>query len=278
LIQTLRKSNVLSFHYHYHSFKRNKAVVGHKAFVTETCDTANKVQFITDVNLETAVHADSKEIFAIEQRLERNGFMPETLHGDAGFVNGDSILKSEVKGIDLAGPSSGRSQSLEDFACEERSFDIADFEVEIDNESKKITVLSCPQGQQSLGQKRSDKTGKILVHFKSAVCKSCAEQHRCPIKIGVRKSTLNVTEEQYAGAIRHHEYMGNAEYRKECGIRAGAESLVNEVANGHGARKSRHRNQKGAKVQLFFASIGCNVKRYIQHMRKCAQNAPEAAV
>ena len=49
-------------------------------------------------------------------------------------------------------------------------------------------------------------------------------------------------EEQYAGAQRHHQYMEDEDYRKECAIRAGAESLVNEVANGHGARKARHRS------------------------------------
>ncbi len=52
--------------------KRNQKVVGHKGFVTETCDPDNPVQYITDVNLETATHADARGILLIEHRLEDN--------------------------------------------------------------------------------------------------------------------------------------------------------------------------------------------------------------
>jgi hypothetical protein len=248
--------------------KRKQTVVGHKGFVTETCDPDNDVQFITDVNLEPATHADAKEILEIETRLEDNNLKPKTLYGDAGFVNGESILESKNKGIDLAGPSSGRSQSFEGFTDDARPLDIADFQVSVDDATRELSVLSCPEGQDSTDQHRSDKTGKILVHFKSDICRCCISSERCPVKIGVHIATLNVDEAQYAGATRHHKYMGDTEYRKECGIRAGAESLVNEIANSHNGRKSRHRNEKGSRLQLIFAVMSCNVKRFI----RCRQN------
>ena len=244
--------------------KRNKAVVGHKGFVTETSDPENDVQFLTDVNLEAATHADANEIGAIEERLEDNNLKPETLYADAGFVNGTSILESEEKGIDLAGPSSGRSQSFEGFVDSNRPLDIADFQVEIHGETGELSVLSCPEGHPPNDQGRSEKTGKILVHFESEICKACPSCERCPVKIGVRVTTLKVDEAQYAGAARHHQYMGDVEYRKECGTRAGAESLVNEIANSHDGRQARHRTEKGARLQLFLAGISCNVKRFIR--------------
>lgn len=253
--------------------KRNQTVVGHKGFATETCDPDNDVQFVTDVNLERATHADAKEISAIEQRLEDNGLKPEKLYGDAGFVNGESILESSERGIDLAGPSSGRSQSFEGFVDADRPLDIADFQVSVDDESGELSVVSCPEGQEATDQQRSEKTGKILVHFKSDICRSCASSERCPVKIGVNLTTLNVDEAQYAGAARHHEYMGNVEYRKECGIRAGAESLMNEIANAHDGRQSRHRNEKGSRLQLVFAGISCNIKRFIRFAtQNCVKN------
>jgi hypothetical protein len=254
--------------------KRKQTVVGHKAFVTETCDPDNEVQFITDANLETAKHADSKETLKIEKRLEDNGTKPEILYGDAGFVNGKTILESAEKDIDLAGPSSGRSQSIENFEQEDRPLDTADFEVRIDDNTKELEVLSCPNKQKPLDQRRSDK-GHILVHLESGTCLQCPMQDRCPVNVGARVSTLTIDEEQYAGAVRHQEYMSDFDYRKECGIRAGAESLVNEVANGHGARKSRHRTEKRSRLQLIFASIGCNVKRFIRYQVNCVQNQPE---
>jgi transposase len=256
--------------------KRNQKVVGHKGFVTETCDPDNPVQFITDVNLEIATHADAKEILPIEQRLEVNDLKPEILYGDAGFVHGVSILDSSARDIDLAGPSSGRSQSFEGFVDVDRPLDIADFQVRIDNENGDLTVIFCPANQKPIDQRRSQKTGKILVHFSSDSCKACIYRERCLVKIGVRKATLTVDEAQYAGAARHHKYMGNTEYRKECGIRAGAESLVNEIANAHDGRQSRHRNENGSRLQLILAGISCNVKRFVRFTQKCAKNPVNA--
>ena len=57
--------------------KRDQKVVGHKSFVTETCDPENPVQMITDVNLERATHSDSKEISQIQQRLLDNDLKPK---------------------------------------------------------------------------------------------------------------------------------------------------------------------------------------------------------
>ena len=245
--------------------KRKQLVVGHKAFVAETCGHENKVQFITDANLERARHSDNKELPKIEKRLEDNAFKPGELNGDAGFVNGKTILESEKKGIDLVGPSAGRSQSIENFEREDRPLDIADFKVEIDDKSKELKVLLCPNKQEPLDQKSSDKKDHILVHFDKDICAQCALNNRCPVKIGARISTLTVNQEQYAGAARHHKYMGSTDYRKKCAIRAGAESLVNEIANGHGARKSKHKTEERSRLQLIFASIACNVKRFISY-------------
>ncbi len=250
--------------------KRDKKVVGHKGFVTETCDPENEVQFITDAHLEGATHSDSKELPEILNRLEANNMKPEDFYGDAGFVNGETIIEAEQRDINLAGPSSGRAQDFEEFRKESRPYDIADFDVEFNGTPKELKVLTCPKKNEPLDQKRSDKTGRILVHFNRDTCAECLEQFRCPIKVGIRVATLDVSEQQYAGAERHHLYMGDEEYRKECGIRAGAESLVNEVANGHGARKSNHKTELRSKSQLIFSSIGCNVKRYMRYMQRRA--------
>jgi len=51
-----------------------------------------------------------------------------------------------------------------------------------------------------LDQSRSDKIGKILVHFDLIVCSACRPNTRCPAKIGSRVSTLSVDETSYAGA------------------------------------------------------------------------------
>lgn len=245
--------------------KGNQKVCGHRGFVTETCDDTNQTQFITDVGLTPANSADVEELPKIEARLEESGLKPEKMYGDAGFVNGKTILDAKEKGISLEGPSSGRSQSFEAFADKDRPLDVADFDVSIEAESQELVVNACPNNQIPIDQSRSEKTGKMLIHFDPAECSSCSLKERCPTKIGVRVATMTIDEASYAGALRHHQYMENKDYRKECSIRAGAEALVSEMVRAHGVRKSRHRTETRTKLQMIFSAMACNVKRFIKH-------------
>jgi len=71
--------------------------------------------------------------------------------------------------------------------------------------------------------------------------------------------------------------MEDPEYRKECAVRAGAEATVSELTRAHGARKSRHRGAVRTHLQITFAAIACNVKRFIRHAQQCACPALETA-
>jgi len=246
--------------------KRKQTVVGHKVFVTETCDLDNSVQFITDVSLEGAKHSDSAELPNILDRLDKNGMKVEQFNADAGFINGKNILESNKLKIDLIGPSAGRSQDLDAFAKKDRPLDVADFKVSLDEETKELTILECPNKQTPTDQKRSEITGGMLVHFDANICRQCPKISQCLVKQGKKISTLNIDEEQYAGACRNHLYCSSTDYRKKCAIRAGAESLVNEVANSHNARRSRHKTQSRSQVQVIFSAIACNMKRYLRYV------------
>jgi hypothetical protein len=85
------------------------------------------------------------------------------------------------------------------------------------------------------------------------------------VKVGKRVATYHVDEAEYVGAVRHHQYMSNGDYRQQCAIRAGAEATVSELTRAHGLRKSRHRDRSRTKLQLIFGALACNVKRFIRH-------------
>jgi len=257
--------------------KGNQSVTGHKGFVSETCDEDNDTQFITDANATESTKADSKELPEIQDRMEKAEMKPEEQYGDAGFVNGKTIISSEEKEIHLEGPSSGRSQSIEGFAKEDRPLDAADFKVTIDEETKELGVDGCPAGATPIDQERSEKTGKAVVHFDADRCADCPVKERCPVTIGKNVATLTVDEVMYAGALRHHQYMEDQDYRKECAVRAGAEGTVNEMANAHGMRNAKHRELPRIQLQMIFAALACNVKRFIRHGEKYAYLAPQPA-
>ncbi|MCP4991805.1 MAG: hypothetical protein GY928_38825 [Colwellia sp.] len=204
----------------------------------------------------------------MQERLEVSDLKPEELYADAGIVNGHTILTSEAKEVLLEGPSSGRSQSFETYNATDRPLDVADFKVEIEEEKKALTVISCPAKQSPTNQARSSRTGNMLVHFVAAVCSRCQLKKRCPVKIGTTVATLTLDEQSYAGASRHHKYMEDSDYRKKCSVRAGAEAMVSELVRGHGMRRSRHRDETHTRLQLIFSAIACNVKRYIRHRQE----------
>jgi hypothetical protein len=257
--------------------KGKQRVTGDKAVVTETCASENKVQFITDVDVNEATKHDSKEQADIQDRLIENNFKPDNQYEDAGFVNGQTILASQENGIELEGPTAGRSQSFEAYNDKERPLDAADFDTSIDEQTCELNVNKCPQNQATKEQKRSDKTGKLLVYFDRDVCATCAHAQRCPVKIGKRTATFTVAEAEHVGAVRHHKYMSNADYRKECATRAGAEATVSELTRGYGVRKSRHRERSRTKLQLIFAALACNVHRFISYGEQYAYIDPQLA-
>ncbi len=245
--------------------KGKQTVCGQKGFLTETCDKANKTQFITDVKVTPATTSDVKELPGIQERLEEVGMKPKEQYADAGFVNGQTIGDSHDRGILLEGPSAGRSQSFEKFQAEDRPLDTADFEITREGDVREVIVRACPEKHIPTGQSLSESTGKMLVHFDPAICSACSVNTRCPVKIGKRVATLTLDDASYRGASRHHQYMENKDYRKQCATRAGVEATVSEMVRSHGVRKSRHRTESRTRLQLLFAAIACNVKRFIRH-------------
>lgn len=245
--------------------KRDQKVTGDKGFVTETCDLSNETQFITDVSVTKSTEPDCKEQPNLLDRLEEYDRKPEEQFGDAGFVNGETILDAAGKGVLLEGPAAGHSQLLDTYHGEDRKLDVSDFDVVIDTENDTMVIELCPAGNAPIDQHRSEKTGKINAHFDVETCSNCTRKEQCPVKTGSRTATVTMNEAEVTGARRHHEYMNDKKYRKKCSIRAGAEALVSEITRKHGMRRSRHKKRKRTKLQLLFAALACNVKRFIRH-------------
>lgn len=245
--------------------KGKQRVTGDKGVITQTCNPENKTQFFTDADSVKATQHDTKLQPKVQDRLIKNNFKPDDHFEDAGFVNGQTILESQEKNINLEGPTAGRSQSFEAYNDQDRPFDAGDFDTTFNEHADELIVNKCPNNQVAKDQKRSEKTGKILVHFDPIICGACPSKDRCPVKIGKRVATYTVDKAEYVGAVRHHKYMSDSGYRKKCAIRAGVEAAVSELTRAHGVRRSRHRKPDRTKLQLIFAVFACNVKRFIRH-------------
>lgn len=255
--------------------KGKQPTCGQKGFLTETCDKDNKTQFITDAEVTPATTPDVKELPGIQKWLEEAGMKPEEPYANAGFVNGQTIGDSHNRGISLEGPSSGLSQSFSSVVKWRP------------DKSPPIYSMSCIKtvvviGKPNLGNiQRPGNTPFAYIHPHVDrthdsfyfTCRFAIEPlfyrrkqvRLCILKVGKRVATLTIDDASYRGASRHHQYMENTDYRKQCATRAGAEATVSERVRSHGVRKSRHRTENRTRLQLLFAAIACNVKRFIRH-------------
>ncbi len=279
IVKTKVKSGICSPHNTEAQFARKggQRVVGDKAVVTETCDPENKTQFIVDVELVKAPEHDSKHTPQIQERLTANNFKPEKQYADAGFVSGTNILDSQDHGIHLEGPTPGHSHSLSKYQSDERRFDAGDFTIHIDEKTQCIDVVKCPNNQIPVKQEKDRHDDIINVHFDGNTCRACPYAPRCPVRRSGKVAIFRAEKRHIIGAVRHHQYMSDPEYRKECAIRAGAEAMVSELTRAHGMRKSRHRATARTRLQLIFATIACNVKRFIRHCQLYGGSEPEMA-
>ena len=257
--------------------KGDQKVTGDKGLVSETCDQNNQTQFITDVDVMPANTADDGLLPDSLERRQDADLKPQTELADAGLINGEVIVAATEKGVELHGPTKGRSQHPKTFADPERPLDTADFEIEVDMAAKAFEVTACPAGHAPLDQQRKPDSGNTLVHFDRAVCASCPLLGRCPVKLQKRVATVTTTLEEVVGARQHHRFMADPQYREDYRPRAGAEATVSEVTRKHGMRKSRHRCRAGTRVQMIFAAIACNVKRFIRHGQNYGFECPATA-
>ena len=190
---------------------------------------------------------------------------PEEQYADAGFVNGQTIVDSHDKGIALEGRVQGVPNHLRNIKTRDRPSIQRISKCVSMRKTRKYPCWPVRKNKRRQTLCEVKKTGKTLVHFDASVCKECKVNTRCPVKIGVGVATLTIDEASYAGAARHHQYMENTDYRKRCAIRAGAEATVSEMVRAHGVRRSKHRTEGRTRLQMLFAAIACNVKRFIRH-------------
>jgi hypothetical protein len=254
--------------------KGEQKVTGSKALVSETCGD-NRTQFITDANVIEATASDKSELPNSLARRKAAGFEPDQELTDAAFNSGENILMAQDMGIELHGPTPGRSQSPATFAKPDRPLDAADFDIDIETRvdgeadgvtTRTLTVKACPEGHSPIDQEYREKSGHYLVHMCSDTCGGCPlKGNRCPAKIQKKTVSLTFTVAEVIGARQHRRFMTDPDYRLDYRPRAGAEGTVSELTRAHGMRESRHRGNDRTLLQMIFSSLACNVKRFIRH-------------
>jgi transposase len=232
-----------------YSKKRKQSWVGDKLQVTET-DDEGYPHLITDIAMTSSVETDALALESIQARLETRDLLPGEQLGDAAYISGPNLARSQKRNIDLIGPAP------EDQSPQARMPDgFAQDQFRLDREAN---VAICPVGQMSnKGIRRS--SGGIQFRFRKAACQTCPLRPRCCSGTGGRTISISPHHDllQSARARQKTEYF-KAVYRRH---RGGVEGCLSALVRRHGIRKKRYIGQAKGHLQALFTGAAVNLRR-----------------
>ena len=121
--------------------KRNKAWIGYKVHLTETCDD-NAPHLIVHAETTAATTPDWVITEPIHRALAAQECLPRTHILDGGYVDGDALVRSQTTyGIELLGPVPLENSWQ---AKAEQGFDLPHFHIKWEEQT-----VTCPAGKQS---------------------------------------------------------------------------------------------------------------------------------
>jgi len=232
-----------------YSKKGKQSWVGDKLQVTET-DDEGYPHLITDIAMTSSVETDAVALEGIQARLEARDLLPEEQLGDAAYISGPNLARSQERGIDLIGPvPEGQSPPARmPDGCTQDQFRV-DWEA---------NVAICPAGQMS-NKGIQHSSGGTQFRFRKAACQTCPLRSRCCSGTGGRTITISPYHDLLQAARARQETEDfKVVYRQH---RGGVEGCLSALVRGHGMRKKRYIGQAKGHLQALFTGATVNLRR-----------------
>jgi hypothetical protein len=246
---------------------REKRGQGHRGYVanlTETCDPKNKLQLLTQVQVDSNLTDDEQmAVEAVPSLRARTDL--EELWTDGGYTGSEAekvFRQHKIRHVptNLRGsrPSPDR-------------LGLDKFSWETDEEGKPQTV-HCPGGQQ-VKIKAGFKEDRFLVSFDSSICDSCSLADKCraePVKLR-RERVLRVTSRQ----VHVAQLRQVAAWACKAGnnLRSAVESTVRSVTHPFGgqAGKLPVRGKRRVTQVIIYSALMVNLRRIWHNERELAE-------
>ena len=228
---------------------------GYKVHLTETC-AENSPHLITHVETTIAPMPDLMVTEKIEEALIDKQLSPDTHWCDGAYIDVETIVNSQQRGIDLVGPVHQDSSWQ---AREQSGYDLSYFEIDWTN-----MTATCPEGKvSSYSKKHTNAYDKLDFHFKFhfQTCHSCSVREKCTRS---KKSgrTVTVYPQQW------HDVLTKARQRQATDAfvnlynkRAGVEGTISQAIRKFGVRDARYRGLKKTRLQHLATAAAINLHR-----------------
>lgn len=225
---------------------------GYQLQVTETADENQPVQFITDVEGNTALAADQLRLDPIQQRLAERDVSPAWQYVDQNYMSGHNLAESQQRGIDLRGVVGP------DTSHKPEGFRLADFTIDLERQQ-----ATCPAGRQATvwSTTQPDHRNDVAhqVRF-GRQCQQCAHFGPGCCTTSLQGRHLRITPYHDLIQTRRREAQCPA-FQREMHSRAAIEGTVSEMVRAHGARRARYRGLAKNELQAACIATATNLRR-----------------
>ena len=247
--------------------KAGREYEGYVANVAETCDPANPLQLVTDIQVKPNNTEDAKMLAdALPELKERTGV--ETLYTDAAFCSPDVdkvLREQQVEQVptDLRGKDPNPEK-----------LNLADFRIDRDAQGNPQQV-TCPGGQTVVAQE-GRRPKLYLAYFAGSACQVCPYRERCPAGIRKRDGSRSLRFDWHQ--------MDIAERRRRCAtywqdgknLRSAIEATVRAIKHPFPEDQLPVRGQCRMVMLLVGSTVMFNVRRIQRYLAsQQARNDPE---
>lgn len=240
------------------SIKRSTVWTGYKVHVTETCDD-DLPHVILHVETTPATTQDIDLTENIHQSLEHKHLLPSEHLMDAGYVDGEHIVRAQsCYGVELLGPvSTDRSWQ----AADTQAYDLSHFRIDWENKT-----VTCPQGKTS--SKWTDRPNHqglhlIRVQFRQKECRVCSERSQCT-RAALHPRQLHIhVREQHEAIQAARSRQGTKAFQERYAKRSGIEGTISQGVRAFGLRRSRYIGQTKTHLQHMLIATAMNVTRLL---------------
>ena len=234
---------------------------GHEweGFLMQWTETAapDQPRIITDVGTTPAGVADCRQLAGIQTRLAERDLLPEIHLGDMGYVNGDTLVASTARGVQLLGPVQ-RDTSPQAHTPGGLTADA----FQVDFEHKRAT---CPAGQvATIWSESHNGFGAPVVHirFPVAACRACPLRPQCmPTSTSAKHGRSLKLKPSHVQVQARRQEQTTPAFRELYRHRAGIEASLSNAVRRHGARRARYRGTVKTNLQHLFLASAINLKR-----------------
>jgi len=237
---------------HYHGYKANLA---------ETCGSDEELRLITTVQVDTNNTEDTEFLEDVVEELAEETSLEELLN-DGGYLGA---------GVENTCAEAGVSQHFSGIKGRRPDPDAVSV---ADAEWDGHELVACPAGHAPFDQSYTPENERYWGRFEEEVCGNCPYQEDCFVEERQEFYSYGFYARRLVTARRRAK-IADSEEREFLNLRAGAESMINEVYRDSG-RRTKFTGRVKVQNASIATAIGTNLKRAARSMRASESKAEEA--